>query len=257
MNKADINRMARECTAPEWHDDSADGWHMGLDLIRFASLVAAAEREACAKVCDSTPGHPFRPSIEAAHAIRARAGQTAATPQQAKPVQPDGWLQEAGLLYRLTDGIRPENRDEINVTMADGSRSPEARARRASELLNLIRASTHAAPGSAEAPPSPTHGMNLGERIKHVGGRENAQGYIEFGSVAAVRALILQWLRDMPAGAVGDAVQVNVRLLNALTALLKEVAGGGTPTLDTMIEARGAIKEAMQDHSGSTGGATS
>jgi hypothetical protein len=31
-----------------------------------------AEREACAKVCEVTPPHPFRPSIEAAHAIRAR-----------------------------------------------------------------------------------------------------------------------------------------------------------------------------------------
>lgn len=49
--------------------------------------------------------------------------------------------------------------------------------------------------------PSPTAGMNLGERILHVGGRENAAGYIEFGSVAAVRALVLQVLRDLPARA--------------------------------------------------------
>jgi hypothetical protein len=34
--------------------------------------MVAAEREACAKVCDTTPPYPFRPSIEAAHAIRAR-----------------------------------------------------------------------------------------------------------------------------------------------------------------------------------------
>lgn len=43
---------------------------------RFAEMVearaTAAEREACAKVCDTTPPYPFRPSIEAAHAIRAR-----------------------------------------------------------------------------------------------------------------------------------------------------------------------------------------
>ena len=31
-----------------------------------------AEREACAKVCETTPPYPFRPSIEAAHAIRER-----------------------------------------------------------------------------------------------------------------------------------------------------------------------------------------
>ncbi|MBS7777651.1 hypothetical protein [Acidovorax sp. CCYZU-2555] len=49
--------------------------------------------------------------------------------------------------------------------------------------------------------PSPTAGMNLGQRILHVGGRENAAGYIEFGSVAAVRALVGQVLRDLPSQA--------------------------------------------------------
>lgn len=58
---------------------------------------------------------------------------------------PDGWLQSGGLLYRLTDDRHPQNRDEINVTMADGSRSDESRARRAGELLDRIRA-THPAP---------------------------------------------------------------------------------------------------------------
>ena len=43
--------------------------------------------------------------------------------------------------------------------------------------------------------------MNLHQRILHVGGRENAQTYIEFGSVAAVRALVDQVLRDLPDGA--------------------------------------------------------
>lgn len=47
--------------------------------------------------------------------------------------------------------------------------------------------------------PSPTAGMNLGQRILHVGGRENGAGYIEFGSVAAVRALVGQVLRDLQA----------------------------------------------------------
>lgn len=55
------------------------------------------------------------------------------------------------------------------------------------------------APSGAFRKPSPTAGMNLGERIKHVGGRENAAGYIEFGSVMAVRALVRQYLRDLPA----------------------------------------------------------
>ncbi|PVX75591.1 hypothetical protein [Paraburkholderia unamae] len=43
---------------------------------------------------------------------------------------------------------------------------------------------------------SATGGMTLGERIAHVGGRENANGYIEFGSVMAINALIQHALRD-------------------------------------------------------------
>ena len=49
-------------------------WY-GFDLgsiEKFAELIAAAEREECANICDTTPPYPFRPSIEAAHAIRAR-----------------------------------------------------------------------------------------------------------------------------------------------------------------------------------------
>ena len=42
------------------------------EVDAMIALVRADEREACAKVCDTTPPYPFRPSIEAAHAIRAR-----------------------------------------------------------------------------------------------------------------------------------------------------------------------------------------
>lgn len=69
----------------------------------------------------------------------------AALQDNAGELHADGWLHDGGLLYRLTDGRRPENRDEISVTMADGSRSPESRARRAGELLDRIR-SAHPAP---------------------------------------------------------------------------------------------------------------
>lgn len=54
-------------------------------------------------------------------------------------VPTDGWLQDGSLLYRLTDGHRPENRDEINVTMADGWRFHAVRERRAAQLLDRIR----------------------------------------------------------------------------------------------------------------------
>lgn len=49
---------------------------------------------------------------------------------------------------------------------------------------------------------SPTAGMNIAERILHVGGRNNAAGYVEFGSIQAVQALVRQVLRDLP-----DALQ--------------------------------------------------
>jgi len=57
---------------------SPDLWKLTIgptaifQLEKFAELVAAHEREECAKLCDVTPPPPFRPSIEAAHAIRAR-----------------------------------------------------------------------------------------------------------------------------------------------------------------------------------------
>lgn len=57
------------------------------------------------------------------------------------------------------------------------------------------------APEQVVAAGSPTAGMTLGERIAHVGGRENAQGYIEFGSVMAVDAFIKHVLRDLPIAA--------------------------------------------------------
>lgn len=53
---------------------------------RCYMLGVAAEREACAKVCEVTPPYPFRPSIEAAHAIRQRA-RTAAPSEPTK----EGW----------------------------------------------------------------------------------------------------------------------------------------------------------------------
>ena len=61
-----------------------------------------------------------------------------------------------------------------------------------------------AAPDASRAlkqEPSPTAGMNIAQRILHVGGRNNAAGYVEFGSIQAVEALVRQVLRDLPATA--------------------------------------------------------
>jgi hypothetical protein len=59
----------------------------------------------------------------------------------AERVGKGGWLRSGSLLYRLTDSPRPENRDEINVTMAQGSREAPARESRARHVLNLLKQS--------------------------------------------------------------------------------------------------------------------
>ncbi len=50
MTRDDIIRMAREAGFSEWAVSLSE---MPKHLERFAALVAAAEREACAKVCES------------------------------------------------------------------------------------------------------------------------------------------------------------------------------------------------------------
>ena len=76
MTRDEIIKMAESCSAPEWWEGRQDGWHMGLDLERFAALVAAAEREACAKVAEETPTALLPSgwflSERVANAIRAR-----------------------------------------------------------------------------------------------------------------------------------------------------------------------------------------
>ncbi|MDN8057094.1 hypothetical protein QZN12_27710 [Burkholderia multivorans] len=58
--------------------------------------------------------------------------------QQPEPHDTHGWLRDGSLLFRLTDERHPQNRDEINVTMADGSRSNAAREKRAQLLLAIL-----------------------------------------------------------------------------------------------------------------------
>ena len=69
MTKEDIIRMAREAGL------DPDLWNYTDAFERFAALVAAVEREACAKVCDVLAVHPeYASDITkvAAQAIRAR-----------------------------------------------------------------------------------------------------------------------------------------------------------------------------------------
>jgi hypothetical protein len=78
MTHIDIIRMAREAKLDQlWGDDPLSDW--SVELTRFAALVAAAEREACAQVCEEIPldANPIAlthlPTIErCVAAIRAR-----------------------------------------------------------------------------------------------------------------------------------------------------------------------------------------
>ena len=84
MTRDDIIRMAREAGFPvsKWDDGvdevmDGDNYHLQTDLIEcFANLVAAAEREACAKVCNEIANKPSNVvlgvALECAAAIRAR-----------------------------------------------------------------------------------------------------------------------------------------------------------------------------------------
>jgi uncharacterized protein (DUF924 family) len=50
MNRDDIIRMAREAGLPKWYQDNA---LVNESLVlKFASLVTAAEREECAKIAE-------------------------------------------------------------------------------------------------------------------------------------------------------------------------------------------------------------
>ncbi|WJZ48191.1 hypothetical protein [Phage DSL-LC05] len=69
MSRDDITRMAREAGLTVCRDE----WVFGAMLERFAELVRADEREACAKVCEPQEEHddPLT-AWKIAAAIRAR-----------------------------------------------------------------------------------------------------------------------------------------------------------------------------------------
>ncbi len=70
MNREDIIRMARECQFAHYYE-SGDLVAMP-QLERFAALVAAAEREACAKAVEDYCGAWDDKGYALATAIRAR-----------------------------------------------------------------------------------------------------------------------------------------------------------------------------------------
>lgn len=85
MNREDVIRMAREAgfvaetvcfrdtSFPSWLQVRHDGPNGCLrELELFAAMVAAAEREACAQVCDRLAAEVDKYPSECAAAIRAR-----------------------------------------------------------------------------------------------------------------------------------------------------------------------------------------
>ena len=67
MDREEIIRMAREAGLAYGSDEKPLG-----SVTRFAALVAAAEREACAKVCDGMDHNGVMIAADCAAAIRAR-----------------------------------------------------------------------------------------------------------------------------------------------------------------------------------------
>ena len=67
MNRDDITRLAREAGIDHWWESGNEHREvLQQHLERFAALVAAAEREACAKVADGYIGcDPIADAIRA------------------------------------------------------------------------------------------------------------------------------------------------------------------------------------------------
>ena len=53
MSRDEIIRLAREAGMPEWLQEDWFADPFDSFALRFANLIAAAEREACAEICES------------------------------------------------------------------------------------------------------------------------------------------------------------------------------------------------------------
>lgn len=113
--------------------------------------------------------------------------------------------------------------DEAIRTLLDDNTADNATA----VVQAVLAAAAPPAQQDAQAVPSPTAGMNIAQRILHVGGRNNAAGYVEFGSIQAVEALVHQVLRDMPELAELESLRHNVKVYRESMALA--LAAAPTP----------------------------
>jgi hypothetical protein len=74
MNRDDIIRMAKQAGFERLGHDEHDYVCYPDDIVAFAALVASAEREACANICEALelPEWPNKVRQPLAQAIRAR-----------------------------------------------------------------------------------------------------------------------------------------------------------------------------------------
>ena len=72
--REDFSAWWRSLTQDQRYDFDSEGrgYKKPPEVLMWAAWQEAARQamEKCAEVCDVTPPYPFRPSIEAAHAIR-------------------------------------------------------------------------------------------------------------------------------------------------------------------------------------------
>jgi hypothetical protein len=119
------------------------------------------------------------------------AAKEALAPPEGQPH--NGWLQSGSLLFRLTDERRPQNRDEINVSMADGSRDVESLTRRAGQLLDQIRSTTQSAPQR----PSVSHVTVMAQML----GLRLAKEHALYLTMETATELVTAMLTTLPAPA--------------------------------------------------------
>lgn len=74
LTKAHIIRMARDAGADR-NTDFSDWSFDDAQLERFAALIAAVEREACAELCEQMDHDGVMIAADCAEAIRARGNQ--------------------------------------------------------------------------------------------------------------------------------------------------------------------------------------
>jgi len=117
MNREDIIRMAREVGLPHWYE--TEGIVNEALLIKFANLVASAEREACAKVCEDAPEPD---GADLAERIRAR-GNVATNDTSQKRVdktseivhEPVAWVSSEELMVMRGNALGGAKDWRINV----------------------------------------------------------------------------------------------------------------------------------------------